>query len=258
VTTRLNVQPNGLQANSYVRSPTGLSEDGNLVTFASLSTNLVVGDTNGKQDIFIRDRAAAVTTRVSLSLAGGEVNGDCFVPHMTPDGNVVTYTSDATDIVANDTNGRRDIFAVSFVTNIGSPHCAGANMPNSTGARGLVTATGSTSVAANDVTLQASNLPLGSFGYFITSLNGALSPGPTGPTLCMSGSIGRYVGPGQIQNTGAAGSLDLVLDLTQTPTPTGFVSVVAGETRYFQCWHRDSVGGLSTSNMTDALSIAFQ
>jgi len=258
VTTRLNVQPSGLQANSYVRSPTALSEDGNVVVYASLSTNLVAGDTNGKQDIFLRDRAAGVTTRVSLDLAGDEVNGDCFVPHMTPDGNVLTYTSDATDIVAIDSNGRRDIFAVTFVTNIGSPHCAGANMPNSTGVRGILTATGSTSVAANDVTLEVGNLPLNSFGFFITSLDGTILPGPTGSFLCMASPIGRYVGPGQIQNSGSAGAFSLTLDLTQTPTPTGFVPVVAGETRYFQCWHRDSVAGVATSNFTDALSITFQ
>jgi Tol biopolymer transport system component len=113
-TTRLNVQPNGLQANSYVRSPTGLSFDGSLVVFASLSTNLVAGDTNGKQDIFLRDRAAGVTSRVSLDTTGGEPDGDSFVPHMTPDGRVVTYTSDASDLVAGDSNGRRDIFAANL------------------------------------------------------------------------------------------------------------------------------------------------
>jgi hypothetical protein len=258
VTTRLNVQPNGLQANSYVRSPTALSENGNFVVFASLSTNLVVGDTNGKQDIFMRDRAASVTTRVSLDLGGGEVDGDCFVPHMTADGNVLTYTSDATDIVASDTNARRDIFAVTFVTSIGSPYCVGRNDLNSTGANGVVSATGSTSVAANDVTLEVRNLPLQSLGYIITSNNGTIMPGQTFFVVCMSSPIGRYNGPGQVQSSGNSGSFSFALDLTLVPTPTGFVSVVPGETRYFQCWHRDSVGGASTSYLTDALSIAFQ
>jgi hypothetical protein len=52
------------------------------------------------------------------------------------------------------------------------------------------------------------------------------------------------------------------LDLTQTPTPTGFVVVAAGETWHFQTWHfqtwhRDAVGGVATSNFTDAVSITF-
>ncbi|MEZ6014069.1 MAG: calcium-binding protein [Planctomycetota bacterium] len=257
VTTRLNVQPNGAQANSYVRSPTGLSFDGNLVTYASLSTNLVAGDTNGKQDIFVRDRAAGVTTRVSLDPSGGEVDGDCFVPHMTPDGRVVTYTSDATNIVAGDANGLRDIFAMTFDRSIGAPHCASLNQPNSTGTQGHVTAMGSVQVAANDVELIASELPPHSFGLFVTSLNGTASPGPTGPTLCMSGAVGRYVAPGQVQSSGASGVISITLDLNATPTPTGLVQVLAGETRYFQMWHRDFVGGSVTSNFTDALSIRF-
>jgi hypothetical protein len=72
-----------------------------------------------------------------------------------------------------------------------------------------------------------------------------------------AGSIGRYVGPGQVQNTGATGGFSLQLDLTQTPTPTGFVVVAAGETWHFQTWHRDAVGGVATSNFTDAVSITF-
>ena len=257
-TTRLNVQPNGLQANSYVRSPTALSHDGSLVVFASLSTNLVAGDTNGKQDIFLRDRAVGVTTRLSLDLAGGEVDGDCFVPHMTPDGSVLTYTSDATDIVASDPNGRRDIFAVTFRGPIGTLHCSTASAPNSTGAAGALSAFGRSSVAANDVTLRASNLPQSVFGFFLTSTNGTPPPAPTGPLLCIGGPIGRYVGPNQIRFSGTSGSFELGLDLTQTPTPTGFVSVQVGETRYYQCWHRDAINGQATSRFTDALVITFQ
>ncbi len=256
-TTRLNVQPNGLQANSYVRSPTALSHDGNLVVFASLATNLVAGDTNGKQDIFLRDRLTQVTTRLSLDASGGEPDGDSFVPHMTPDASVLTYTSDATNLVANDPNGRRDIFAVTFRGPIGVRHCQGSP-PNSTGASGVLSAIGRTNAAANDVTLRASSLPQGVFGFFLTSTNGTPPPQPSGPLLCIGAPIGRYVGPNQIQFSGTTGSFELSLDLTQTPTPTGFVSVLAGETRYYQCWHRDAINGQATSRFTDALVVTFQ
>jgi hypothetical protein len=50
----------------------------------------------------------------------------------------------------------------------------------------------------------------------------------------------------------------LALDLTQIPQPTGFVSVAAGDTWNFQCWYRDAVGGVATSNFTDGLSVDFQ
>jgi hypothetical protein len=76
--------------------------------------------------------------------------------------------------------------------------------------------------------------------------------------LCLGGGIGRYVGSGQIKNSGAGGAFQLALDLTQTPTPTGLVTVVAGDTWNFTAWHRDAVGGSVTSNFTDAVSITFQ
>lgn len=51
-----------------------LSADGNLVVFASAASNLVAADTNGVQDIFVRDLGAGTTRRVSLDSAGNEVS----------------------------------------------------------------------------------------------------------------------------------------------------------------------------------------
>ncbi|MEM6672060.1 MAG: hypothetical protein AAF726_04410 [Planctomycetota bacterium] len=73
----------------------------------------------------------------------------------------------------------------------------------------------------------------------------------------LSGSIGRYVGAGQIKNSGAQGAIELDLDLGMTPQPTGFVSIAAGESWNFQAWFRDSVGGMATSNFSDGLEIDF-
>ena len=84
------------------------------------------------------------------------------------------------------------------------------------------------------------------------------NPGGSEGILCLGGAIGRYVGPGQIVNSGATGEVSLALDLTQTPQPTGFVSVQPGETWNFQAWYRDAVGGTATSNFTDGLEVQFQ
>jgi len=142
-------------------------------------------------------------------------------------------------------------------TGIGTNYCT-AN-PNSTGQTGDMSASGSASVAANNLTIEASDLPNNAFGYFLTSLTQANTPNPGGSmgVLCLGGNIGRYTGPGQIQNTGLTGEFDLLLNLTQTPTPTGFVSVAVGQTRNFQAWHRDSVGGTAVSNFTDGLAVTF-
>jgi hypothetical protein len=142
---------------------------------------------------------------------------------------------------------------------LGTNYC-GPAVVNSTGNSGEIEATGSLVASSNDVTLTASNLPNNAFGYFLTSRTQGSIPQPGGSlgVLCLGGSIGRYVGPGQIKNTGLLGSFDLALDLTQTPTPTGLVPVVAGETWNFQTWHRDSVGGATASNFTNGLALPFQ
>ncbi len=103
---------------------------------------------------------------------------------------------------------------------------------NSTGGEGAISTTGSFIAANNDLTLNAAGLPSNSFGYFITSQTQGFVQGPAGSqgNLCLSGAIGRYVGPGQIQNSGATGTFSLAIDLTQTPTPNGFVPIAAGQT----------------------------
>ena len=130
---------------------------------------------------------------------------------------------------------------------------------NSSGLSGEISGMGSTFAADNNVTLIASQLPNLVFGFFITSQTQGFVQNPAGSegNLCVGGSIGRYVGPGQIQNSGATGVLQLSLDLTMHPTPLGFVSVQAGETWNFQAWHRDSVAGNATSNFTNGLSVMF-
>lgn len=139
----------------------------------------------------------------------------------------------------------------------GTNYCM-ANL-NSTGVSSTMSASGSLTVSDNDVTLTASDLPPLAFGFFITSeAEGFVAnPGGSSGNLCLLGAIGRYVGPGQIQNSGVAGVIDLTIDLTQIPTPNGFVAAQPGLTRSFQLWHRDSSGGGPTSNFTDGLRLMF-
>jgi hypothetical protein len=141
---------------------------------------------------------------------------------------------------------------------IGTNYCT-PGVPNSTGASGEMSASGSASVGNNDLVLEASSLPNNAFGFFLTSMTQGSVPQPGGSqgVLCLGGSIGRYVGPGQVQNTGLTGGFSLAVDLTQHPTPIGLVSVAAGEVWNFQGWHRDAVGGVATSNFTDGYEITF-
>lgn len=95
-----------------------LSADGRFVAFRSLATNMVVGDTNNVQDIFIHDRQTDTTTRVSVDGVGNEGNGFSTSPSISADGRYVAFQSSATNLVVGDTNAQADIFV--HDTQIGS------------------------------------------------------------------------------------------------------------------------------------------
>jgi hypothetical protein len=150
------------------------------------------------------------------------------------------------------------ILAEGATGELGTTYCSPAAL-NSAGLTGVIGANGSRRVADNDVTLRASDLPPSTFGYFLTSRTQGFSmPVNSIGSLCLSGSIGRYRGAGQILNTGTTGAFSLQIDLTQTPTPLGLVTIAPGETWHYQCWFRDSILFIPTSNFTDGRSIIFQ
>jgi hypothetical protein len=139
---------------------------------------------------------------------------------------------------------------------IGTPYCA-ANT-NSTGVTSVISASGSTDVAQNNVTLACASLPLNSFGFFIVSRLQAFvaNPGGSSGNLCLGGSIGRY--SLSVLNAGALGQVSLPINLTSIPHPTTPFAVVAGDTLNFQYWHRDGVpGSPATSNFSRGLEIVF-
>jgi hypothetical protein len=176
-----------------------------------------------------------------------------------PDGAGGVFVSGATEGSLGGPNaGDRDTWLAHYDDSAAIRYCTPA-VPNSTGQPGVLSVTGSYAAGANDLTVEASQLPPNSFGFFLTSRSQGLVMGPGGSQgdLCLGGAIGRYVGPGQIMNSGSAGAFSLALDLTMVPTPTGFVAVQPGDIWNFTAWHRDAVSGAATSNFTDAVSVTF-
>lgn len=108
-TRRVSVTSGGGQANGDSAFPS-ISDNGQLVAFSSDATNLVSGDGNGLLDIFVRDLAAGTTRRLSVSSTGAGGNGPSVFPRISGNGDVVTFVSDATNLVPGDTNGNRDVF----------------------------------------------------------------------------------------------------------------------------------------------------
>jgi Tol biopolymer transport system component len=87
-----------------------LSADGRYIAFAASMPNLVAEDENGVIDIFVRDRFASTTERVSVATGGAEAHGASGNPVISDDGNFVAFVSSAPDLVPDDDNGFVDAF----------------------------------------------------------------------------------------------------------------------------------------------------
>lgn len=92
------------------------SADGRFVAFTSTATNFVPGDTNFVDDVFLRDRVAGTTRRISIGVGGVEPDDACEVTALTPDAAYLALASAATNLVAGDTNGTTDGFVVTLAT----------------------------------------------------------------------------------------------------------------------------------------------
>jgi Tol biopolymer transport system component len=114
-TTRVSVASSGQEGNGGSYAPC-ISADGRSVTFLSSADNLVPGDTNGYDDVFVHDRLTGQTTRVSVASSGQQASEGSFAPRISADGRYVAFESDAPNLVAGDTNHRRDIFVHDCVT----------------------------------------------------------------------------------------------------------------------------------------------
>jgi Tol biopolymer transport system component len=90
----------------------GLSPDGRYALFSSLYAKLVPGDTNGARDHFARDLTTGVTQRLSVAHDGSEPNDDSGTsrPHLSADNRFAVFTSTASNLVPDDTNGMADAF----------------------------------------------------------------------------------------------------------------------------------------------------
>lgn len=113
-TRRISLSSTGDQANRG-GAGTGISPDGRYVAFESPATNLVPGDTNGAEDVFVRDLRTGTTVRASLASDGTQPNGDSEIGKLSANGRFVAFRSYASNLVPNDTNGRWDVFVRDLV-----------------------------------------------------------------------------------------------------------------------------------------------
>ena len=95
-----------------------LSADARFVAFESDASNLVAGDSNGVRDVFVKDLQLGTIVRASVDSSGVEGNARSELAAISPDGTWVAFESDATNLVAGDTNGARDVFLHELATGV--------------------------------------------------------------------------------------------------------------------------------------------
>jgi Tol biopolymer transport system component len=118
-TERISVSSSGEEGNNSSTHPS-ISSDGRYVAFDSAASNLVPGDTNNSNDVFLHDRQIGETLRVSISSTSEQGNGLSYYPAISSDGRLVAFESASSNLVQGDTNGSWDVFVY-----ICDPPCSG-------------------------------------------------------------------------------------------------------------------------------------
>jgi Tol biopolymer transport system component len=106
---RVSVNSSGMEGNDWSGEPQ-ISANGRFVAFSSVAGNLVPGDSNGKEDVFVHDTLTGETRRVSVASSGTQGNEYSRDPSISADGRYVSFSSFASNLVAGDTNATFDIF----------------------------------------------------------------------------------------------------------------------------------------------------
>lgn len=124
VVTRVNTDAAGAQTTGapgfYNSYHAAFSSDGTKVVFVSAGANLVPGDTNGLEDVFVKDLATGAIVRVSTDATGAQATSNMFsfseTVAFSPNGQKVLFTSGANNLVAGDTNNLVDLFLKDLTT----------------------------------------------------------------------------------------------------------------------------------------------
>ncbi|MHB8810876.1 MAG: hypothetical protein ACYC9M_12820 [Desulfobulbaceae bacterium] len=108
-TSMASISSSGSEGNNHSYA-SAISSDGRYVCFASYASNLVENDTNGVADIFVHDRQTGETIRVDVDSAGAQANKGGASPSVSADGRYIAFESSSSNLVADDTNTKSDIF----------------------------------------------------------------------------------------------------------------------------------------------------
>ena len=270
---RCSVDSAGVEADWDCYDPV-LSPDGERVVFFSLASNLVPGDTNVVEDIFLHERTSGLTERVSVGDAGQQGNDACFYPALSADGRLVAFDSFSSNLVAGDANGTRDIFLRerfsifhSFCAGDGTLAtpcpCANGGAPGrgcdnsaSTGGARLVAAG---TVNPDQVRFDASGELASSLSIFLQgdSITAAGSVFGDG-VRCVAGALKRLYAKNAVAGVASA-PVGSDLAVRQRSAQLGD-PIPAGATRWYQVYYRDPNAGFcptATFNVSNGVRVGW-
>jgi Tol biopolymer transport system component len=240
VIDRVNVDSAGVQASGGISGNPSISARGRFIAFHSNASNLVPGDTNGLRDVFVRDTCMQTvgctpsTIRVSVDSAGAQaMGGDSAIASISADGRFVAFYSDSTNLVADDTNGIRDIFVRD--TCIGSAVCTPSTIRVSVddaGAQAIgVIGSGRPSISANGRFVafesDASNLVAGDTNAVFDVFVRDTCAGATG---CTPSTMRVSVDSAGAQANGDSGSPSVSFDGRFVAFESDAANLVTGDT----------------------------
>ncbi|BAY27535.1 hemolysin-type calcium-binding region [Calothrix sp. NIES-2100] len=162
-TTRVSLASNGTQLFNDSSNPS-ISADGSFVAFITYSSYVSNGLLIASDDISIYNRTTAQTTRINNATDGSRANSRSFNPSISGDGNYITYTSAATNLVLNDSNSADDIFVYNrntgettrvSIANDGTQANASSSLASiSADGRYIVFQSNASNLVANDINAQ--------------------------------------------------------------------------------------------------------
>ncbi|TYL79806.1 tandem-95 repeat protein [Bradyrhizobium cytisi] len=117
VITRVSTTSSGAQLNGGL-SGSQIRWNANQLFFTSDATNASAGDNNGATDLFVKDLTTGSVSRISDAADGVQANGSIKAFSVSHDGTKVAFWSDASNLVAGDTNGVADLFVKDLKTGI--------------------------------------------------------------------------------------------------------------------------------------------
>lgn len=233
-----------------------ISDDGVWVAFRSFESDLVAGDSNGREDVFVRNVPQRWTERASVAHDGGELDAASRATAISGNGRFTLFSTTSTLAVPSDNNSGNDVFVRDrgFTTGFaGAEYCA--STVNSSGSAARTVAAGDPTLSASSLTLATVGVPPNTLGFYFMSRTAGFVPGFGGSqgNLCVGGTLFRL--DQFVVSADAQGRTSSPLPFAQLPPGAAFA---VGERWNFQLWFRDVVGGTQTSNTSSAVGVIWR